>query len=130
MKKILLAIGVICSILLLVLGGCSMQGKSKKDSEKEELVKIVKSKEAKKLFDDWILGVDPKAFTDEGKIKSYKVDYDSVETNPMDGIMVDLAINDNKNIVLHVTLIFNGSTEKLEQATNSWSRGLVELMKG
>ena len=128
MKKILLAIGVICSIFLLVLGGCSMQGKPKKETEKEKLVKIVKSKEAKAVFDEWMKNTDPKAFTVEGKIKSYKIEYDKAKENPMGGIMVPLIINDNSKLKVTIHILVDASTGKLKGGGSVENKEIEELI--
>ena len=47
---------------------------------------------------------DPKAFTDEGNIKSYEIDPKTISANPMGGIMFIVYINNDKNSDIGITL--------------------------
>ena len=79
MKKFLVA--AITSILLLigfVVGSIYY--------EKYKIENIVKSDEAKEVIEKRLKSMDSKALTPEGKIKSYKIDYNKVKKNPMGGI--------------------------------------------
>ena len=44
--------------------------------------------------------LDKNAFTSEGKIKTYKIDFDKVKRNPMGGINLEIIINDNNSLNL------------------------------
>lgn len=48
--------------------------------------------------------IDSKALTPEGKIKSYKIDYNKVKKNPMGGIYILLIINDDPEMIFDTTL--------------------------
>ena len=72
----------------------------------QEMQRVARSGSAKKLIEEIIKRQDPKAFTDEGIIKSYEIDYDSVEHNPMGGFSVFVYINGDKE------LYFNFSFDK------------------
>ena len=52
-----------------------------------EMVRIVHSQEVKKLIVDDLKQEDPDAFTENGKIQSYEIDDETIEHNPMGGIM-------------------------------------------
>ncbi|MBP2622431.1 DUF1310 family protein [Streptococcus oricebi] len=130
MKKILLVIGIVCSIFLLVLGGCSMQGKSKKETEKEKMIKIVESEEAKALLDEWMKNMDPKALTPEGKIKTYKVSKNKLKYNPMGGMMVPIVINDNPKLHITVHIFQDPETGKLDGSGSTSSPELGQLLRG
>ena len=81
-------------LILLGMGGKLVIDKQKETEKlQEEMVKIVKSEEAKQVFEEGLKNLDPKALTPEGVIKSYEIDYDSIEHNPMGGINVTLFIN-------------------------------------
>nr|WP_301554763.1 DUF1310 family protein [Enterococcus faecium] len=81
-------------LILLGMGGKLVIDKQKKTEKlQEEMVKIVKSEEAKQVFEEGLKNLDPKALTPEGVIQSYEIDYDSIEHNPMGGINVTLFIN-------------------------------------
>lgn len=101
MKKFLLyAIGI---VLLIILG---IGGKVYMDHKKmnEDMLKVVKSDEAKEVFEDGLRNIDSKSLTSEGVIKSYKIDYSSIDHNPMGGIMVTLIINNDKNLTAEYDL--------------------------
>lgn len=70
----------------------------------EDMLNVVKSDEAKEVFEESIKNLDSKAFTDEGVIKSYKIDEGSIEHNPMGGIMVTLFANNDKTLEISFTL--------------------------
>ncbi|WP_195943677.1 DUF1310 family protein [Enterococcus faecium] len=81
-------------LILLGMGGKLVIDKQKETEKlQEEMVKIVKSEEAKQVFEEGLKNLDPKALTPEGVIQSYEIDYDSIENNPMGGINVTLFIN-------------------------------------
>ena len=81
-------------LILLGIGGKLVIDKQNKAEKlQEEMVKIVKSEEAKQVVEEGLKNLDPKALTPEGVIQSYEIDYDSIEHNPMGGINVTLFIN-------------------------------------
>ncbi|EOT73976.1 hypothetical protein I586_00972 [Enterococcus moraviensis ATCC BAA-383] len=98
--KVFLVITIILLIIVAIGGKIYMDKKSFND----EMVKVVKSNEAKKVYEETIKNNDPKAFTVGGIIQSYEIDYDTIKHNPMGGIMLNLIINDNKNLYIHVIL--------------------------
>ncbi|EFI84281.1 Protein of uncharacterised function (DUF1310) [Listeria grayi] len=101
MKKFLLyAIGIVL-LLILVIGGKIYMDHKKMN---EDMLKVVKSDEAKEVFEDGLRNIDSKSLTSEGVIKSYKIDYSSIDHNPMGGIMVTLIINNDKNLTAEYDL--------------------------
>ena len=126
MKKIVI---IFLSILTLssgmILGGCSMLNSR---SEKEEMIQIVESKKMKKTLEKFLKSLDSKALTSEGKIKSYEIQKDQLEYNPMGGIMIQMFINGDKNISLSVTVVEDSTTGNYEIATNSRSPKLSDLL--
>ena len=97
MKKFLVA--TITSVLLLigiVVGSIYY--------EKYKIEHIVKSDEAKEVIEKRLKSMDSKALTPEGKIKSYKIDYNKVKKNPMGGIYILLIINDDPEMIFDTTL--------------------------
>ena len=97
MKKFLVA--TITSILLLIgpVAGSIYY-------EKYKIEHIVKSGEVKEIVENMLKKQDDKALTPEGKIKSYKIDYDKVEKNPMGGINISVIVNDNEETIVNTTL--------------------------
>ena len=64
----------------------------------QEMVRIVHSKEVKKVIEEELKELDPNALTPKGKIQSYEIDDKTIEHNPMGGIMFKVIINGNKEI--------------------------------
>ena len=63
-----------------------------------EMVQIVHSKEVEKIIEEELKELDPNALTPKGKIQSYEIDDETIEHNPMGGIMFEVTINGNKEI--------------------------------
>ena len=92
----------------------------------QEMQYTARTKYAKELMEEIIKRRDPKAFTDEGIIKNYEIDYDSVEHNPMGGFSVFAYINGDKE------LYFNFSFDKhhgLGIGTYSMSSKLDDILR-
>ncbi|WP_117282226.1 DUF1310 family protein, partial [Streptococcus intermedius] len=81
MKKVLLILGAVLLGTMIAIGGCKVQEKS----QKEQMLEIVKSDEAKEVLDRTIKNLEPDAFTSNGVIQSYEIDEKSVKHNPMGG---------------------------------------------
>ena len=104
MKKFLVA--TITSVLLLigiVVGSIYY--------EKYKIEHIVKSDKAKTAIENMLKKMENKALTPEGKIKSYKIDYNKVEKNPMGGINISVIVNDNEEMIVNTTLEKNSKGE-------------------
>ena len=123
MKKFLVA--TITSILLLIgiVAGSIYY-------EKYKIEHIVKSDKVKEVLENMLKKQDDKALTPEGKIKSYKIDYDKVEKNPMGGISIYLTINDNPEMKLDTTLGKFDKDEKYETGARGISPKLFRLVYG
>ncbi|AQP78127.1 TPA_asm: DUF1310 family protein [Listeria monocytogenes] len=81
------------------------------DEEKlnKEMMNVVYSDEAKKVFEVRLKAADADAFTEKGVIKSYEIDQKSIKKNPMGGINVTLIINGNSELYIKYTMTnFNG----------------------
>ncbi|MBO1103527.1 DUF1310 family protein [Enterococcus hirae] len=87
--------------LIIVLGG-----KLYMDSKQlqKEMVTVVKSDEAKTIFEKSLRNLDPNALTPKGVIQSYEIDDDSIKHNPMGGINVTLYVNNDKQLEVNFTL--------------------------
>lgn len=81
MKKVLKGILIVLLLIMATVG--FMWGKEY--MENKEIENIVKSDEAKEVIEKRLKSIDNKALTPEGKIKSYKIDYNKVKKNPMGG---------------------------------------------
>lgn len=93
-----------------------------------ELVELVKSKAAEQVFERTLKDLDPNAFTPQGIIKSYQIDFDSIEHCLNGGVMVDLIINKDKKLKVYDTLTENDTTGNLEAGSGGYSSKLAELL--
>ena len=108
MKKVLKGILV---VLLLIIGSAGLiYGKEYIESKRIE--HIVKSNDGKEAIENMLKSMDDKALTPEGKIKSYKINFDKIEKNPMGGINLYLTINDDPDMRLNTTLVRGTQGEK------------------
>lgn len=126
LKKVLKGILV---VLLLIIGSVGLiLGKEYIESKRIE--HIVKSDDGKEAIEIMLRGIDDKALTSEGKIKTYKIDYNKVEKNPMGGINIYLTINDDSDMVLHTTLVKGTQGEKYKTGAIVISPKLDKLVYG
>ena len=124
-KKLLMGLGIFLIICLFL--GVKMHMDAKKFNE--EMIRTVYSEEAQQVFKQRLRNLDPKAFTKDGVIKSYKVDKESIEHNPMGGIEVTLIINNDSKLNINYTLdkydgkLVGGAaimTEELAKMVGKW----------
>ena len=108
LKKILKGILI---VLLLIIGVAGLIC-GKEYIESKRIEHIVKSDDGKEAIENMLKSMDGKALTPEGKIKTYKIDFDQVEKNPMGGINIYLIINDDPDMRLHTTLVRGTREEK------------------
>ncbi|HEM5035167.1 TPA: DUF1310 family protein [Streptococcus suis] len=66
--------------------------------EHDQMVEIVKSEEVRGIIEKTLVNEDPQALTQNGLIKSYKIDYSTIRKNPMGGIMFNVIINDDAKL--------------------------------
>ena len=126
MKKALKGILV---VLLLIIGTVGLiLGKEYIESNRIE--HIVKSDDGKEAIDTMLKKMDSKALTPEGKIKSYKIDFDKVGKNPMGGINIYLIINDDPEMKLDTTLEKGTQGKKYKTGAKGISPKLDRLIYG
>ena len=123
MKKIISIIMVV--MVLFLIGGCS---KMTGTPSNEEMIKVVKSEEAKRVIEETLKNLEKNALTDEGVIKNYEVDYSTVRHNPMGGIMFKVIINNDPEMT--VTYILDKPQGKLENSDGSPSVKLYDKLGG
>ena len=95
----------------------------------QEMVRIVHSKEVKELIVHDLKQKDPDAFTEKGKIQSYEIDDETIEHNPMGGIMFDVIINGDKEITGSIGLWKTSKDGPIESVGMDASEGLQKLME-
>ena len=121
MKKVISII--IALMVVFLIGGCSKMTGS---PSKEEMIKVVKSEEAKKAIEETLKKLDKDALTEKGVIKKYEVDYDSVKHNPMGGIMFDVVINNDRELIVSSIL-----SKDTQLKIGSWSPSIkLEALLG
>ena len=94
-----------------------------------EMVRIVHSKEVEKLIEEELKASDPNALTPKGKIQSYEINDETIEHNPMGGIMFEVTINGNKEITGSMGLRKYSEDGPIESVGMNASEGLQELME-
>ncbi|MDO6227756.1 DUF1310 family protein [Streptococcus infantis] len=95
----------ILAVIGITIGGWSMHQYQKK----QEMIAIATSDEAKKVYENHMKANDPKALTEDGIIKSYDIDTETLEYNPMGGLMVRIYFNNDKELDFHFGLIKDNS---------------------
>ncbi|MBC1452409.1 DUF1310 domain-containing protein [Listeria welshimeri] len=70
----------------------------------EEMMNVVFSDEAKRVFENGLKKLDAKALTGKGVINTYEIDKKSIKQNPMGGIDVTLYVNENPELYVFFTL--------------------------
>ena len=114
-------------VILILIGVPMLNFFAMKQEINQEMQSIVKSKRAKELMEEVIKEQDSKAFTDEGIVKSYEVDYDSVKHNPMGGFSVLVYINGDEE--LYFRFLFD-KHHGLGIGTYSMSSNLDDILRG
>ena len=121
MKKIISII--IALMVVFLIGGCS---KMTGTPSKQEMIKVVKSEGGKKIIEEGLKNIEKDALTEKGVIKSYEVDYDSVKHNPMGGIMFDVVINNDRELIVSSIL-----SKDTQLKIGSWSPSIkLEALLG
>ena len=123
MKKIISII--IAVMVVFLIGGCS---KMIGTPSKEEMIKVVKSEEGKKIIEEGLKNIEKDALTEKGVIKSYEVDYDSVKHNPMGGIMFDIYANNDRELKI-LGGVDKGKSGNISSAIGGYSNKLYELLQ-
>ena len=97
MKKVLIGIlTTIAIIATMIIGKIQM--------DKYRVKSIAHSEEAKVAIERVCKNRDDKAFTSEGKIKSYRLNDSKIKKNPMGGIDISIIVNDNEDMILNTTI--------------------------
>ena len=122
-KKSMIILFSILAVIGIAVGGCSMHQYQKK----QEMIAIATSDEAKKVYENHMKANDPKALTEDGIIKSYDIDTETLEYNPMGGIEVKTYINNDEKLDIQFSIVRN-SEGKLEPSGYTYSGELSKLL--
>ncbi|EDH3594002.1 DUF1310 family protein [Listeria monocytogenes] len=101
------------------------------DEEKlnKEMINVVFSDEAKRVFENGLKNLDAKALTGEGVINTYEIDKKSIKQNHMGGINVTLYVNENPELYVFFTLN-NTDDKKMIDDGGGNSAKLEMLLEG
>ncbi|WP_249024415.1 DUF1310 family protein, partial [Enterococcus moraviensis] len=119
-------LGIFLLIVIVIGGKVYMDNKRFND----EMVNVVKSSQAKQIIEDGLKNLDSNALTSEGVIKSYDIEYESIEHNSMGGINGRLYINNTKK--LYATFILDVDSEgnlNRNHGISSYSSELDNMLK-
>ena len=127
-QKHKIILSVVSLFLVLCLGG-GIYLTYKNQEFQNEMIRIVHSEEVKKLIVEELKAIDPNALTENGKIRSYKIDDSSIKHNPMGGIMFHIIINDSISMVGKTGLQMDGENGKIRTDGMTESAGLQALLE-
>lgn len=114
---------------VLILLGVGLYLAHKNHEFQNEMTRIVHSKKVKNLIEKKLKKLDSHALTDKGKVRSYKIDDRSIRHNPMGGIMFDIIINDDPDIVGSTGLRKYGENVDIRTVGMDRSKGLQKLLE-
>ena len=123
---------IILSVISLFVAACIGVGlylAHKNQEFQNEMFRIVHSEEVRKLIEEDLKRKDPNALTENGKIRSYKIDDSSIKHNPMGGIMFNIIINDSISMVGKTGLQMDGENGKIRTDGMTESAGLRALLE-
>ena len=121
MKKIVIRIAMVMMVI-----GVLITGKMYLDSYQNK--SIAQSKEAKTAIEKMLKGLDEKALTPEGKIKSYNIDDNYTHKNPMGGVSVKIVINEDESLYLGTILNKYSSSKEYNLGVLSFSPEVRKLI--
>ncbi|EDH3594005.1 TPA: DUF1310 domain-containing protein [Listeria monocytogenes] len=100
---------ILFGIAIMIIFGLGVKFYMDEEKSNKEMMNVIYSDEAKKVFEVRLKAADADAFTEKGVIKSYEIDKKSIKKNPMGGINVTLIINGNPELYIKYTMNnFNG----------------------
>lgn len=119
MKKVLKLVAILFGIG--IIAGC--MNTPSKEKMNEELQKP----EVAAVIEENLKNLDNNAFTENGKIKSYEIDYYQTYYNPMGGIGFYIIINGDEALSIKTTLMYDN--DKYRLATVALSKDLSKLIR-
>ncbi|EIB7708291.1 DUF1310 domain-containing protein [Listeria monocytogenes] len=100
---------IVTVVVVMIIAGLGVKFYMDEEKLNKEMMNVVYSDDAKKVFEVRLKAADADAFTEKGVIKSYEIDQKSIKKNPMGGINVTLIINGNSELYIKYTMNnFNG----------------------
>ena len=127
MKKRKFVILAMLVVFALSIGGCSLiTGHSTK---KQEMIQIAESQKMKVAIEEYLKNLDSEALTPNGKIKTYRILKDKLKYNPMEGINIEIVINNDDKLIVDMVVIGKESGS-YHVAASSTPTELDELLEG
>ena len=121
MRKIVIRILTVIEVIaMLIIGKVQM--------DKYRVKSIMHGEEGKAVIENMLKIMDEKAFTSEGKIKSYKIDEGYTHKNPMGGVSVKIVINGDESLYLGTILNKYPSSKEYDLGVLSFSPELRKLI--
>ena len=121
MKKIVIRILTVIAVsAMLIIGKIQM--------DKYRVKSIMHGEEGKAAIENMLKIMDEKAFTSEGKIRSYKIDEGYTHKNPMGGVSVKIVINGDESLYLGTILNKYSSSKEYNLGVLSFSPELSKLI--
>ncbi|ECL0111720.1 DUF1310 domain-containing protein [Listeria monocytogenes] len=118
---------IILGITVITIFGLGIKFSMDEEKLNKEMMNVVYSDEAKKVFEFRLKAADADAFTEKGVIQSYEIDQKSIERNPMGGINVTLIIN--KDLEWYITYTLGKYNGKLDGGGASISKELTKKLE-
>ena len=122
MKKVLL--GILTTIVII---GILIVGKIKIDDYRVK--NIVHSEEVKVVVEKMIKKFDDTNLTERGVIKSYRIDYDYSEKNPMGGISIRVIVNNDEEQEIKTVINKYSSSNAYENGIIFTSPKLSKILR-
>ena len=121
-KKILIGILSTVAIIAILIGG-------KIQMDKYRVKSIVHSEEVKVVVEKIIKGFDETNLTESGVIKSYRIDYDYSEKNPMGGISIRVIVNNDEEQEIKTVINKYSSSNAYENGIIFTSPKLSKILR-
>ncbi|ATY55608.1 hypothetical protein CLN77_14615 [Listeria monocytogenes] len=96
-------------VVVMIVAGLGVKFYMDEEKLNTEMINVVYSDEAKRVFEVRLKAADADVFTEKGIIQSYEIDQKSIKKNPRGGINGTLIINGNSELYIKYTMNnFNG----------------------
>lgn len=128
MKKVLISIISVIVIITMLIVGKIYWDKYQVKKDANQVEKMVHSQEVKIEIEHILRLLDKKALTQEGKIKSYKIDDSYTVKSIVEDISVKLIINDDENLTIKTAIYKDSKRGALEHRAILTSEKLSELL--
>ncbi|EAA0350080.1 DUF1310 domain-containing protein [Listeria monocytogenes] len=120
---------IVLAITVITIFGLGVKFYMDEEKLNKEMMNVVYSDEAKRVFENGLKNLDAKALTGEGVINTYEIDKKSIKQNPIGGINVTLYVNENPELYVFFTLN-NTDDKKMIDDGGGNSAKLEMLLEG